>query len=94
MKRYVVFIEIGNDGKLSHPLGSDSVFHVDGRLSNANALRSCLEWGERYAKFRKVERYTLALVSVHGFKWQYLTHLNLPLMPHVTVANIKPVVEE
>lgn len=94
MKRYVVIIEINSDGTLTRPLGTDSVFHVDGRLSNRNALANCVEWAKHCANFRGIKQYTLALVSVYGFTWHYLSHLNLPDMPHVSVANIKPIVEE
>lgn len=94
MKRYVVFVEIGKDGKLSRALGTDGIWNMDGRLTNLNALLRAKDWGAHYAKFKNIKHYTLALVSVYGFKWGYLSHLNLPDMPHVSVANIKPIVEE
>ena len=77
MKRFAVFMELKEDGTVERRLGSEFVAHVDGRLSDFNAIHNNLDWASSRAAFHNIHRFVIVLVDVNGFTWTYRRHINI-----------------
>lgn len=76
LKRYITVLDMSGDTPVRQ-LGSGSLYPVDGRLTNRNALLRAQDWAKCYAERKNIKRYLIVLFNIGTLSgtWYYNAHL-------------------